>query len=389
MKIRNVYKYILALLFKIVPRNEDLWVTGKSSEWEYENSPPQFFDNSKYLYLYLVNHTNEKVYWLSSSDSEYELLRDAKLPVVRLNSVKGRYLTLRAKYIFHHYGPAQIDRILEYGSIQIDLWHGTPLKKIRYDVAPKADFKLNFIAKYLDNSGCEYVSSTSKKLSDDILKHAFDVKENQMLNFGYPRMDIMKLEKNELISFCKKYSKTLLSYIEVCQNKKVFLYMPTYRDDDVDYFSKANIDFHRLNYMLKETNSIFFLKLHPLTKEIDISGYENIVQISNDTDIYPFLKFVDYLITDYSSIFFDFLVLDREMIFIPYDFDNYIKNRSLYFDYDEITPGKKFNTFNEFIDNIHNIDSYNYSKERKNISNYFLCDYNFDASEKIYSFFKN
>lgn len=387
MNVESMLKYIVAFVFKLVPRNKHLWITGKKSEWEYGNAPPQFFDNSKYFYLYLVQNTNEKVYWLSSSKEEYDLLKSKDLPVVKLNSIKGRLLTLRAKYSFHHYGPEQIDRILQYGSIQIDFWHGTPLKKIRYDVVPKPRKNVNILARLLNAGGCEYISSTSSFLSENVLCGAFDVNLCQMLNFGYPRMDIMKYDTETLKKFCDKYSRSLIPYINLSEEKKTFLYMPTWRDDDPDYFTKAEINYRRLDYELEKNNAIFFLKLHPLTKDVNIQGYKNIVQISNDTDIYPFLKFVDILITDYSSIFFDFLPLDREIIFIPYDYENYIKNRQLYFDYNEITPGVKYNNFDEFINQIQYIDGLDYSSERNKIKKIFIENYNFDACEKTYKFF--
>jgi CDP-glycerol glycerophosphotransferase (TagB/SpsB family) len=388
-KIKKLIDYTFATIFHFIPRNKHLWLTGKISEWSnYEFSPPDFFDNSKYFFLYLVNNTAEKVYWISSSKHEIELLKKYNLPYIKYGSLKSFFYTLRAKYFFHHYGVGQINSILQANSIQIDFWHGTPLKKIRYDVVPKKNKKMNFLARFIGIDKTEYLSSTSDYLSNNILARAFDLPLNQCINFGYPRTDILKLSKSASLEFCKKYTNELLPYIEFCSRfKKVFLYMPTWRDDDPDYFSKANIDFNRLNEKLKETDSVFFLKLHPLTKFSALDRYSNIFQIKNDVDIYPFLTYTDYLITDYSSIYFDYLLLDREIIFIPYDLDNYTKNRELYFTYDEITPGKKYSSFDEFIVNMNSIDTLDFSKERKQIKDLLIQNYNFDACEQIYKFF--
>lgn len=390
MKFKRALAYAAALLLKPIPRDKHLWLTGKVTSWEYENSPPAFFDNSKYFFLYLVNQTDEKVYWISSSKEEIGLLTSMGLPAVRFPSVKGIWLTLRAKYFFHHYGIDQINYFLQMGSVQLDLWHGTPLKKIRYDVVEKAIEKPNLIKRFLDKGSIEYVSSTSKYLTDQVLSRAFAVKQEHFLNLGYPRTDVMRLKGGENYDFCKRYSPELLPYIDkAIRYDNVFLYMPTYRDDDPEYFEKADIDFELMSKKLKEMKAIFFLKLHPITKHSAVQEYDNIIQISNDVDIYPFLTHTDFLVTDYSSIFFDYLLLDKEIIFIPYDYENYTNNRKLYFDYEEITPGVKFHSFREFVDNLWRIRSINYKKERERVKELFIDDYQFNACEKIYSFIKN
>ncbi|WP_407451307.1 CDP-glycerol glycerophosphotransferase family protein [Fibrobacter sp.] len=388
--LKRIFLNLLSLVFHFVPRDKHLWVTGKTTSWDYVNAPPAFFDNSKYFFLYIVNNTTEKVYWLTSSKNELEMLRKMDLPVVKYPSIKGVILVLRAKFSFHHYGPNQIDPILQQGSIQLDFWHGTPLKKIRYDVVKKPIQNRNRHFEIMNKNGIEYVFSTSRFLSQKILGRAFAVSQDKLINFGYPRMDIMRLTTKENIEFCKRYSPELLKYIGIAQKyKKVFLYMPTFRDDDPDYFKKANIDFDQMNKELKKINGVFFLKLHPLTRHSQIEEYDNIVQINNDTDIYPFLNHTDILITDYSSIYFDYLVLDKEIIFIPFDYKNYTHHRELYFNYNEITPGVKYNSFSDFIKVISKIDKLNYSNDRKKVRDLLIENYNFDACEKIFKFIKS
>ena len=104
MLLKKCFLYFLAVIFHFIPRNKHLWLTGKPSEWYDDFTPPKFFDNSKYFYLYLHRHTDEKVYWISSSEEEIKLLKSMNLPVIKYKSLKGIYLVLRAKYFFHHYG---------------------------------------------------------------------------------------------------------------------------------------------------------------------------------------------------------------------------------------------------------------------------------------------
>lgn len=385
----KIVLHLLSVIFRIIPRNKHLWVTGKISSWDYVNTPPAFFDNSKYFFLYLVSCTDEKVYWLSSSNQEIEMMKSMNLPVVRFPSIRGIILVLRAKFSFHHYGPNQINYILQRGSVQLDFWHGTPLKKIRYDVVGKPEEKHNFYIDLMNKHGVEYIFSTSQFLSKNILAGAFLVDQEKLLNFGYPRMDVMGFNKSENLQFCKKYSPDLIIYIEMAQKyKTVFLYMPTYRDDDPSYFNKAMIDFDTMSVKLKEIDGIFFLKLHPLTQFSAMRDYENIIQISNDVDIYPFLMYTNYLITDYSSIYFDYLPLNKEIIFIPYDYENYVKKRELYFNYDEVTPGKKYYSFSQFIDDLENVEKLDYHEERERVSKMMIDDYHFNACKRTYDFIK-
>ena len=93
--------------------------------------------------------------------------------------------------------------------------------------------------------------------------------------------------------------------------------------------------------------------------------------------------------TDYSSIYFDYLLTDKEIIFIPYDYNNYVKNRALYFEYNDITPGIKYSTFNEFIKDLHNFENLDYSADRRKVRDLLIQDYNFDACERIYNNFKD
>lgn len=383
MKIKSVLICGIALLFKLIPRNRHLWITGKVTSWEYENDPPAFFDNSKYFFLYLVNHTNEKVYWVSSSNEEVDLLRGMGLPVVKFRSVRGIYLTLRAKYFFHHYGTDQIDRKLQFGSVQINFWHAMPFKKMRFSVVPREKQKNLFF-----KESTEYASSSSQYLSETVCQEMYGLPLSRILNFGYPRQDILNYSKENTKNFCKEYSKDMLDYIEIAEKyNSVFLYMPTWRDDDPDYFTKLNINYRRLSEELSKINGIMFLKLHPLTRYLTVEGYGNIMHINNAVDIYPFLTFVNYLITDYSSICYDYLLLDKEMIFIPYDIEKYLSMRGLYFEYDSVTPGAKYYTFDDFIDHIQDMPFLDYKDERQALREKFFDDYDYNASERTYKYF--
>ena len=389
MSWNKVFNYIVAVLFRLIPRNKTIWITGQIKEWDYNNAPPAFFDNSKYFFLYLYEKTEERVYWIAASKREIDLLESMHLPVLDYNTLKGKWIIARARYSFSHYGDNNINKLSQLGMLQMNFWHGTPLKKIAYDVEPKAKEKFHSIVKFLDRKGKHFLSSTSEFLSENILQYAFEIDRSQIIDFGYPRTDILRFSKEEIRVFCNKYSRNLLPYIDQIENRKVILYMPTFRDDDYEYFNKANIDFERLNNALVRNNSLFFIKLHPLTNSnINIDRYSNLISIRNDVDIYPFLKYTDYLVTDYSSIFFDYLVLNKEIIFVPYDIEKYTAKRELYFDYKNFVPGVQYDTFDVFINEIDNLENLDYSQKRNELYKLIMNEYKYDACEKTYRFLK-
>lgn len=99
----------------------------------------------------------------------------------------------------------------------------------------------------------------------------------------------------------------------------------------------------RLFEFANDHNVLIALKLHPfMSGRYSVNEYAGLVDIAADSDIYPLLKEVDVLVTDYSSLYFDYLLLDRPVVFYPYDYENYATSeRHLLFDYETMTPGPK------------------------------------------------
>ena len=119
--------------------------------------------------------------------------------------------------------------------------------------------------------------------------------------------------------------------------------MPTFRESEEKFFDV--VDLQKFRKFLKENEILFCTKLHPkskLRKEFDAISGNNILVIDADTDPYVFLEVADVLVTDYSSIYFDFLLTGRPIVFFNYDLNEYLRDsREMYFDYEAFTPGQK------------------------------------------------
>ena len=150
--------------------------------------------------------------------------------------------------------------------------------------------------------------------------------------------------------------------------------MPTWRNDGSDFIKQSRINFRKLEESLAATDSALILKLHPFTK-LDISSIKecpHIIPFDNRYDVYTILPFTDCLVTDYSSIYTDYLLMNKEIILFPFDLEEYLQNSYGLDDYDEYYPGQRAFTFEELISLIENeTDCHLKEKDYKFIMNTF------------------
>ncbi|MDX9972394.1 MAG: CDP-glycerol glycerophosphotransferase family protein, partial [FCB group bacterium] len=126
------------------------------------------------------------------------------------------------------------------------------------------------------------------------------------------------------------------------QGYKIAVYMPTFRESRRDALSDGALDLTRLAAFGAQNKIAFVLKSHFNTSGADILSAKNLVLYDNAKDIYPALPLADLLITDYSSVFFDFLLLDKPIVFFPYDYEKYVReDRGMVYEYDTLIPGPK------------------------------------------------
>ena len=364
----------------LVPRNKKIWVLGSSFG-------KRFADNPKYFYLYLSQKDEIKVVWISKDKELVKWLTANDKPAYYLYSLVGVWYSLRAKvYLYDNYSK-DISFFLSGGAIKINMWHGIPLKKINMD--NKFDLirhpistlaKLKWVLRRMtDEKPSHYILTTSKFMSS-IFSSAFNT--NNVLICGYPRTDIFKIKKyNNLLL---KEETLIYRKIIECQLKKI-LYMPTFRKSEAEVFNLIN--FEELQKFLSKESTIFCVKLHPKSSVEDkwkkiVGEYKNIILIDSSMDPYPFLDIADILITDYSSVYFDYLIKNKPIIFFNYDYQEYINNsRELYFDYNEYTPGIKVQTMNELLNALIIEDIY--EGQRKKIEQLVFEDFN-NSSEQLF-----
>lgn len=183
-----------------------------------------------------------------------------------------------------------------------------------------------------------------------IFKDSFGLPEERFMRTGIPRTDFFFDDIRK-----KRAENKLLTDFPVLKNKKVILYAPTYRDDELDN-AKLAIDLDKMYEQFKY-DYVLFLRLHPAVNgELENKYPGFIYNVSNYCSINDLLLGTDILITDYSSIPFEFSILKKPMIFYAYDLEDYSKKRGIWSNYKEEVPGPVVETTKELIELIEKMD---------------------------------
>jgi CDP-glycerol glycerophosphotransferase (TagB/SpsB family) len=380
--IKPVIKIALWIVYffsGLFPRCKKVYVFGSAHD--------SFIDNAKYLFIALSKKdTSSKLIWITSNNEVISYLRGLGFSAYHKISFPGAYYCLRAGTYFFNIYVTDINFWLSRNSRLINLWHGVPLKKIEHDIdsgpllknyCPKNSFdKLKAKVFYPHLSVELFALAVPSKMLVDMFSSAFNISKTKCIVANYPRNEILLKSKKDIINFLgelKEYAS-----LEIIKNindyNKVYLYMPTWRDSGADFISLSGLDFDVLDSLLHKRNEVFVLKMHPNTKICldSMWRFKNIKVLNNSIDIYPILPFADTLITDYSSVYIDFLLLNKDIIFFCFDKDCYLSSqRSMYYDYDSVTPGSKAKNFQELLSFISSEKPVDYSVERKMVVEFF------------------
>lgn len=309
------------------------------------HSFPDFSDNSFSFFCYIINNHKEfNNIWLvndNDKDKFHRLIskytQSKKYKILKKKSILGFYYYCKSKYIFHTHGMFN-NLSLSKEQVNINLWHGMPLKKIGH----------------LDGNllvpESNYVISTSI-LFQKIMSKAFSLKLENVLISGQPRNDLMFENKFNLLDLLSKNKNDF---------EKIILWMPTYRkskigdirtDGELEKFNDFLEDFFliKLNSYLNSINSVCIIKLHPMDfmDVKNFKNYTNLFFVNNEDfenkgiSLYSVLHSADLLLTDFSSIYIDYLLLNKPIAFLVSDYNQYSNSRGFVFENPlEFMPGQ-------------------------------------------------
>ena len=296
-------KMITSKINTIIPKNNKRIVLY--SNWG-------FRDNLRTLYQYLVDNGYQEEYEIiCASNNFYHLEKDKDVKYVSI--YRGVYYFLTSKYFFYSFGKFPIKPAPN--QMVVNLWHGMPLKKIGNLEEGLENVDYNFFTKLVSSSD----------FFTPIMKAAFNATDEQMLLVGNIRNDELFKEK---------------------QDKKI-IWMPTYRNSknyhdsqDALIFSLKEDDFSKIEQLLSEYGYQLYIKLHPLEESrLQVQmNHSNIHLLTEEIiseqygTLYTFLGTTSALITDYSSVFLDYYLLNRPVAFTINDYEEYKEKRGFVFE---------------------------------------------------------
>lgn len=362
MLIKEIVKKIVFGIYYagayFVPVKKNMVIFESSNGRNYTGSP-------RYIYEEILNEGLDDEFecvWIFQ-DKNTEIPGNAKK--VKRSRFKYLYYTLRSEFwIFdsrHQYYLKKHDK-----TKYIQTWHGTPLKKLGLDMdylnmSGNTDIE-EYKKAFKNNTRVWDYLISQNSYSSEIFKRAFAFNK-EMLEIGYPRNDIL-INKNKEEDINKIKEK-----LDLPKDKKIILYAPTWRDDEYydkgEYKFATEMDFDKMYEELKDEYTLI-VKFHYLVKEnINWDKYNNfVIQCDADWDIQELYLISDIMITDYSSVMFDYALLKRPMIFYAYDLENYKNNlRDFYFDMVSEVPGPIIEDNKDLVDYIKNIDINQYNEE--------------------------
>jgi len=314
-----------------------------------------FIGNTKYLYSYLKNNTDYKVFYFVKSQKLKQKLEILGVRTIYAYSIKAIKTLRISRFIFVTHGLSDIIPIrFSPKTTFIETWHGILMKKyVNLDDTLEYRKWAKILKLRIENDNVYdyFITPSDSEENIRILIKHFRIHGKKIKVLGYPRNDIFYSQDSELYKTLKtKYS---ISHLF----KEILLYAPTFRDDDLTArFPLSDGDLKELNKVLKSRNSILLMKAHKAEKEIEFRSFSNIINIGKDSDIQELLFISDILITDYSSVYVDYLLLNKPILFFTYDYEYYEKeNRGLQYDLKKMAPGPLIYSGKELIEAIKNI----------------------------------
>uniref|UniRef100_UPI00037130F3 CDP-glycerol glycerophosphotransferase family protein n=1 Tax=Nocardiopsis lucentensis TaxID=53441 RepID=UPI00037130F3 len=238
--------------------------------------------------------------------------------------------------------------------VVVQTWHGSMLKRIGFDVENIRGKSRDYFDKLAwETRQWDYLVSPSP-WATPILRSAFRF-EGEVLETGYPRNDIFFSADRERIA------ERTRRRLGLPEGKKVVLYAPTWRDDKYYTRGKHKLDLHldlRRMYEKLGDDHVLLVRRHPrVVDSVPIVGEDFVHDVSLYPEIMELFLITDVLVTDYSSMMFDFANTGRPMLFFTYDLESYRDNlRGFYFDFEETAPGPLLTESDEVIGALLDID---------------------------------
>lgn len=351
-KLAALPRYALGALHSLsVRRDPQLWVIG--SDFGLSDGGWAFYQAAMQL------PQPPRVIWQVTNQRQRDQAIAAKVAWVDRDSSQGYKLALQAGVIAVTHGLGDVNRYAQRGAVIVQLWHGSPLKKLNLDSPSVLNLGplgrvpgLNRLMRAMYRTGTKSISVFPVACEEFAvsMRSAFALSADRVVATGEPRGDeLFAGTPDELRARSRALWEQTIPDLGA---RRLILQAPTWRDGEVDPTIPTTEDWARLEEFCERTDSILVIRPHP--KSVGDYHYSSqriqIIDGSRQPQIMPLLWGVDVLVTDYSSILFDYAVTDNPIVCLAPDLEHYEATRGLYIDYADIAgPGGLLRTWDEVI----------------------------------------
>lgn len=335
----------------LTPRDHKLWLFGA---W----NGRRYLDNPKYVFRFVLAHSPEiRAVWICKDRQLCAELRRAGVPAAYCYGIRGAMYQLRAGLVVYTHSASWefASFLLGHRVRRAQTWHGIPIKKIGYDDQRGADARrqatLRYAAFRYESDRDDLVIAASEEEKKRYAT-AFNVREDDIRITGSPRNDalVQSARRHDLVR----------------SSRKKAIYMPTYRGSvgsEFQLFAETGFDFEAADRACATMGVDLYVKLHPvqLFRARDRAALDRagcLHAIDGVGDIYESIGEFDILITDFSGIYFDFLITGRPIVMAPIAFESYLaQDRGLYYPYQDLCPDEPCHTWDSVLDRLQSLST--------------------------------
>ena len=305
---------------------------------KYDDSPKELFD-------YIKNDKRFKEYKLVWAFHNPQQFKVEGAQVIKTDGLKYFITALKARVWITN---SSVERGLNFKgkkTLYLNTWHGTPLKKMGSDIASDNSAFTSKTDNKFD------VMNAQSRFEADIFSRVFSIPRDRFLEVGLPRND-------RLCNYSEEEMREIREKLDIPLNKKVILYCPTFREYEKDENNGCVLappmNLKYWEEKLGDNYVLLFRAHYEVAKVMDIEENDFVRDMTSYPSLNELMIVADVLISDYSSVFFDFSLMDKPMLHFTYDYDKYSSLRGMYFDIRNWLGG----TDNEedLLEYIHNIE---------------------------------
>jgi len=310
----------------------------------------QWKDNFRAVYEYVKKVGGIQGRILVSELIDRSSDEEEKEYTVPLESFRGLWCLMRSSVVIIHHGLGDCywTGITNRNHLIVNVWHGIPLKGIGF-TAPKA-YSMKYLKRLKKRELQHYDLVISSSQVDRLaMATSFNLPYSRVCVTGLPRNDWLICKSQQLPRDLRKAEQDLKYRLN---GRRLILYAPTFRKDGVGFYDFSIEEADILASFLRRNNAVMGLRCH-INRRAQLPLVERPEFLDFSAHIYPetqtILRLTDVLITDYSSIWVDFLLTRRPVIGFVYDWNEYMEDRGLIYNYKWIFPGPLVHEFSAFI----------------------------------------